>query len=231
MRPTHILFDFFGTLVDYSPSRTDQGYDETHALLSRLGATVSYDGFLTVWSDACAVFDGLSDQDDREFSMLEPGTAFLREVLGREPAPEETEEFVATYVREWSAGVHYLPGLADLVAELSARHRLAVVSNTHHPPLVPGHLASMGLLDAFDAVVTSVEVGWRKPHPKIYATALDVLGIEASAAVFVGDTYGPDYEGPERHGMTAFLIDPGRSAPVPDGRRLASVFDLPARLG
>ncbi|WP_052422849.1 HAD family hydrolase [Nonomuraea candida] len=231
MRGTHILFDFFGTLVVYSPSRTEQGYDATHALLRRLGATVSYEGFLDCWTRTAAEFDRLSDLDDHEFSMAEAGTAFLGEVLGRAPDPAEVEEFVTVYVGEWNAGVHYLPGLAGLVAELSAGHRLAVVSNTHLATLVPGHLAAMGLLEAFDAVVTSVEVGWRKPHPAIYDRALDVLGISASDAVFVGDTYGPDFAGPERHGMTAFLIDPHRREPaVPEERRLDSVFDLPGRL-
>ncbi|MEV0386009.1 HAD family hydrolase [Nonomuraea sp. NPDC050643] len=230
MRRTHILFDFFGTLVDYSPSRTEQGYDASYALLRRFGATLSYEGFLETWSRVSAELDRLSDVDDHEFSMAEAGTALLREILPREPGPAEVEEFVTAYVGEWNTGVHYLPGLAGLVEELSAGHRLAVVTNTHLPALVPGHLAAMGLLSAFDAVVTSVEVGWRKPHPKIYAKALGELGIEASAAVFVGDTYGPDFEGPERCGMAAYLIDPHRRAPVPEARRLRSVFDLPERL-
>ncbi|MFC7642797.1 HAD family hydrolase [Streptosporangium lutulentum] len=149
---------------------------------------------------------------------------------GPQAAPAEVEEFVSRYIREWNTGVRYLPGLADLIEELSAEYRLAVVTNTHQPTLVPDHLETMGVLSSFDAVITSVEVGWRKPHPKIYAAALDALGVQASSAVFVGDTHVPDYEGPERAGMTAFLIDPHHRVAVPETRRLASVFDLPRRL-
>ncbi|MGW0802663.1 HAD family hydrolase [Nonomuraea sp. NPDC002799] len=227
---THILFDFFGTLVAYSPSRTEQGYEGTHALLRRLGGTLTYEEFLAAWSGVSAEFDRLSDLDDHEFSMADAGTVFLTRALSREPSLAEVEEFAARYVAEWSTGVHYLPGLAELIEGLSAEYRLAVVTNTHQPSLVPGHLEAMGLRSSFDAVVTSVEVGWRKPHPKIYAGALGLLGVAASSAVFVGDTYGPDFEGPERAGMTAFLIDPHRSAGIPAERRLESVFDLPARL-
>ncbi|WP_188197121.1 HAD family hydrolase [Nonomuraea sp. SYSU D8015] len=230
-RITHILFDFFGTLVEYSPSRTEQGYESSHALLRRLGATLSYEEFLDGWSRVCAEFDGSSAQDDHEFSMTEVGAAFLGRVMPREPSAAEVAEFVSLYVSEWNAGVRYLPGLADLVGELSAHYRLAVVTNTHQPTLVPDHLEAMGLRAAFDAVITSVEVGWRKPHPKIYDSALGALGIQASAAVFVGDTEGPDFTGPERAGMTAFLIDPQRLAAIPEDRRLTSVFDLPGRLG
>lgn len=66
--------------------------------------------------------------------------------------------------------------------------------------------------------------------PKIYATTLDTLRIDATAALFVGDTYLPDFFGPERAGITAVLIDPHRQAPVPDARRLNSIIELPARL-
>ena len=54
-------------------------------------------------------------------------------------------------------------------------HRLAVVTNTHHPTLVPDHLDAMGLSPHIDAVITSVEVGWRKPHPAIYEAVLGAM--------------------------------------------------------
>lgn len=225
--PTHLLFDFFGTLVHYSESRTEQGYHGTHALLRRLGADLTYAEFLTRWAALCADFDRRSDVDDHEFSMVDVGGEFLAGVLGAEPARADVDAFVEQYVREWNTTVRYPDGIGDLIRGLAARYTLAVVTNTHHPPLVPGHLAAMGIRDCFDAVVTSVEVGWRKPHPTIYATALSALGITAGAAAFVGDTYVADFAGPSRAGMTAFLIDPGDIHRVPRERRLGSVFDLP----
>ncbi|MFK3982276.1 HAD family hydrolase [Micromonospora sp. NPDC050397] len=231
MPPSHILFDFFGTLVDYNASRTEQGYPKSHALVRQLGADLSYPEFLAAWTITSEEFDLLSDADDREFSMTQVGTAFLAIALGRRPEPAEVEAMVRTYVDEWNSGVSYPAGVAGLVRDLAVDHRLAVVTNTHQPDLVPDHLDAMGLLPHFDAVITSVEVGWRKPHPTIYDTALRTLGIDASAAVFVGDSYGPDWLGPERAGMTSFLIDPGRHADVPAARRLDSVLDLPAALG
>ena len=46
---TGILFDFFGTLVEYSPSRVEQGYHATHALLLNEGIDISYAAFLKTW--------------------------------------------------------------------------------------------------------------------------------------------------------------------------------------
>jgi putative hydrolase of the HAD superfamily len=226
-RPTHLLFDFFGTLVHYSESRTEQGYHGSHAMLRRLGADLTYAEFLAEWAALCADFDRRSDVDDHEFSMVDVGTEFLAAALGTAPARADVEAFVEEYVREWNTGVRYPDGVADLIRGLATRYRLAVVTNTYHPPLVPDHLAAMGIRDCFDAVITSVEVGWRKPHPTIYATALSALGVTAGAAAFVGDTYAADFAGPRRAGMTAFLIDPHDIHRVPVEHRLGSVFDLP----
>jgi len=54
---SHVLFDFFGTLVEYSASRTQQGYEQSHLLLSRAGSDLNYEGFLTRWSAHCDEFE------------------------------------------------------------------------------------------------------------------------------------------------------------------------------
>ncbi|MEO3822209.1 HAD family phosphatase [Actinomadura sp. B10D3] len=41
--------------------------------------------------------------------------------------------------------------------------------------------------DLFDAVVISCEVGMRKPDERIFRHALDLLGVEAAACVFIDD--------------------------------------------
>jgi len=43
-----------------------------------------------------------------------------------------------------------------------------------------------GFGNVWDSVVSSKEVGLKKPHPKIYQVALDQLGVKAREAVFVG---------------------------------------------
>jgi putative hydrolase of the HAD superfamily len=229
-RFTHVLFDFFGTLVNYSPSRTEQGFARSHDLTRTMGAALTYHEFLAAWSKTSERFDRLSDIDDREYSMTDIGTAFLGDVLGRVPESAEVDLLVRTYLSEWNKGVRYPPGIGDLLGALGAEYRLAVVSNTQEADLVPGHLEAMGVLRLFDTVVTSFEVGWRKPHPKIYTAALDELRIDPTAAVFVGDTCEADYHGPSQAGIRSFLIDPHNQAAIPAEARLSSIFELPARL-
>jgi hypothetical protein len=42
-----MLFDFFGTLVQYSPSRRSQGYEKTHRILKARKIELSYTSFPT----------------------------------------------------------------------------------------------------------------------------------------------------------------------------------------
>jgi putative hydrolase of the HAD superfamily len=228
---THVLLDFFGTLVSYSADPGEQGYHATHELVRSLGADADYPGFLQTWANVSAGFDQRSAADDSEYSMDEVAAAVLARLLGRAASADEACAVGLSFVREWGRGIRYPAGIQDLIAGLAGRFRLAVVSNTNQAGLVQGHLAAMGIDRYLDAVVTSVEVGWRKPHPAIYATALASVQIEPASAVFVGDTYAADYAGPEAAGMAAFLIDPGRRHDIPAARRLDSLADLPERLG
>ena len=89
-----------------------------------------------------------------------------------------------------------------------------------------------------EAVVSSAWAGARKPHPRIFEATLGKLGVAASDALFVGDTWGPDVVGPRAMGMAAlYLRRPGRwpdnAAPddpgaegVPDAPDLTAVLDL-----
>jgi len=157
--------------------------------------------------------------------------AFLAGLLQRAPSRADTAAFVASYIREWNAGVKYPAGISDLVALPAENFQLAIVTNTHKEDLVLDHLAAMGISRHFAAVITSVRVGYRKPHPAIYAAALGQVAAPSATTVFVGDTYQADYAGPAAAGIRPFLIDGADQDDIPAAQRLRSLSDLPRRLG
>ncbi len=63
-----------------------------------------------------------------------------------------------------------------------------------------------GLTTAIDALVSSAWVGARKPHRRIFDAALGEAAVTAAAAVFVGDTWGPDVEGPLTAGIRPLYL-------------------------
>lgn len=226
---THLVFDFFGTLVSYSASRTDQGYERTFELLRNAGSKLGYGEFLSLWSEVSAGFDESAERSNREFSMLELATAFLaRAVIPANRAL--TREFVETYISEWNTGVRYLDGVADLLRRLEPRFPLSIITNTHDPDLVPHHLQRMGVAHLFKEVVTSVEFGIRKPAAEIFDHTLALLGTSIENCVYVGADYEADFVGARTAGLRPLLIDPLDKAPIASEDRLSSILEIEKKL-
>lgn len=200
------------------------------AVVRSFGVDISEGAFVNRWESASGKFERRSCADDSEFSMDDLAEAFLTELLGHRPAQRQLDALVEAYLDEWNAGVEYPPEIVRILDDLAARFRLAVVTNTNDRVLVPQHLKAMSVADRIDLVVTSVEVGWRKPHPAIYQEALHRLAIQPSQAVFVGDTFEADFAGPMAVGIPAFLIDPNARHDVPAPQRLDRLADLADRL-
>jgi putative hydrolase of the HAD superfamily len=226
---THLVFDFFGTLVSYSASRTDQGYERTFELLRDAGSRLGYDEFLSLWSEISAGFDEAAERSNREFSMLELATAFLARAVG--PAESElASQFAETYISEWNKGVRYVDGVASLLERLESRHTLSIITNTHDPDLVPRHLQQMGVSHLFKEVVTSVEFGIRKPAAEIFDHALGLLDTSIENCIYIGDNYEADFVGARSAGIRALLIDPLDSAPITSEDRLSSILEIEKKL-
>lgn len=93
----------------------------------------------------------------------------------------------------------------EVLAAMRARGlRLAVCSNWDWD--LDQALDEVGLSDAFDVVVSSAWAGARKPHPRVFAHTLDKIGAAPRDVVFVGDSWGPDVEGPGAIGMTPVYL-------------------------
>ena len=60
-----------------------------------------------------------------------------------------------------------------------------------------------GLADFFEVVSVSCDLGYMKPHPKIFQHALDAMSVAPEEAVMVGDSLGADVAGAQALGMTA----------------------------
>jgi putative hydrolase of the HAD superfamily len=102
--------------------------------------------------------------------------------------------------------------------ELRTSHRLAVVSNFDYTPMACGILEREGIASLFETVLVSDEVGWRKPKPIIFETALRRLGVSAGEALFVGDRADIDVVGAQGVGMAAAWINRD-AAELPSGLR------------
>jgi putative hydrolase of the HAD superfamily len=95
--------------------------------------------------------------------------------------------------------------------------RLGIVSNNATPPRLAQAEIGPELGRRVETVVFSSDTGKRKPHPLIYRTACERLGVEPEACFFVGDRVREDVTGPAELGMRSALACWFRSEPSDDG--------------
>lgn len=98
------------------------------------------------------------------------------------------ETYVAHNLANHDAMVRTYPGVSELVRALrDDRHELGVVTSKRRESTEVG-LRAIGLADVFDVLVCSGETARAKPHPDPVLRALELLGVSAERAVFVGDS-------------------------------------------
>ncbi|MCP5056762.1 MAG: HAD family hydrolase [bacterium] len=231
-----VVFDFFGTLVSYAPNWTGEGFQRSHELLREAGADLGYQAFLETWDRTAQAFEERAALHLAEYSMEELTSAFLAQCPGLRVNGQDAglvDAFVATYVEEWSLAVTEIPGVDAMLARLRGDYTLAVLSNTNTEELVPSLLERVGIAHCFIEVVTSIELGVRKPGIAAFEAALGKLGATASESVYIGDNFEADYRGARRAGMSAFFVGSrdGRSqTQLPEHDRLDSVLNLERHL-
>jgi putative hydrolase of the HAD superfamily len=208
-RPAAILFDAGGTLILQDP--LEMG--------TRLGIPIDPEMAHRAHYHAMAEYSDLrlggeeADWDwwlERYFTLLEVEDPHL--------AGDRIQRGYAL----WN---HPIDGVADTIAGLKREGvRVAVVSNSDGT--VRASLGRAGLLDLFEFVLDSHEVGVSKPEPEIFHAALDRMGLTPEGAWYVGDSVFHDVNGARATGLAgAVLVDPYSLGPE-EVTRVASVADL-----
>jgi HAD superfamily hydrolase (TIGR01509 family) len=115
--------------------------------------------------------------------------------------------------------------MVALARELAARGvRVGVLSNSEGR--LEELLTEIGVVDAFAAVVDSGRVGIEKPDPRIFAHALEALGLPRGAdAVHIGDSYAADVVGALGAGWRAVWYGRVGEVPAADAGRVAVARD------
>ncbi len=222
-----ILFDLFDTLVWFDRSRLPELRVDGKVIRSTAGRLhqafrpyapgVELGEFVEALTWSWQEAERARRETHREVAAPER----LRLLIGRlglaetRLASEVVPVLLATHMRELSKAVVFPPHHGPLLDLLRKRHRLAIVSNFDYTPTARGILEREGIAHLFETVVVSDEVGWRKPEPVIFETALGQLGVSASEALYVGDRADIDVAGAQRVGMGAVWINRGAGALPP----------------
>lgn len=106
-----------------------------------------------------------------------------------------------------------IQGMADVLAELSRKFKLVLVSNYYGN--IERVLIEFNIRQYFVGVIDSGTVGVRKPDPAIWMMGVDLLGLKPTECLVVGDSYSRDIVPAKKIGCYTAWID-GKSYSVPE---------------
>jgi putative hydrolase of the HAD superfamily len=80
--------------------------------------------------------------------------------------------------RHWSERQHLIDSTLDLIRRLTPAYRIGLLSNADLS--LRNRLVEFDIVDLFDEIVVSADVGMAKPEPEIYTLAAERLGLPPS---------------------------------------------------
>ncbi len=167
-------------------------------------------------------FDGDEDVFWRDVN------AWILERLGISDRDGSLAEHLMTGFKRpdwWAAFDDAIPTVNALQ---SYGYRVGTIANARH--LVMARLHHTDLLERFDAITYSEEVGYKKPDARIFEVALGRMSVSAEQAVHVGDRLREDVQGAQAYGLRAILLDRDDRQSDADCERVQSLDELPALL-
>lgn len=220
-----ILWDFDGTLAIrpglWSAAMVDviDRHDPGHALSADDFRPSLSSGF--PWHDPDASHHHLSEPEawwDHLNGLIDAG--YRNAGYSDQQAATFTAHFRDVFldVDAWRVYEDVIPALTALT---HARWRHVIVSN--HVPELPDLVAALGLATYFERIVCSAHVGYEKPHPAIFQTAIE--DANADRIAMVGDNRRADVAGAAAVGIQGFLV---RRTDHPDA--LTDLHELTAAL-
>jgi len=219
MKP-YLLLDAGGTLLfmdqDYLSRLTDmQGF--------QVEAKRFYDGHfrLVHWFDTY-----VSTHQRFPSELTKPYLQILLRSVGlSEEGAAQAAQMAEARNKQTNLWGFTFPWVVETLGQLrSEGYRMSIISNSDGR--LEQELHDMGMEGYFERVYDSEVVGVRKPEPGIYELALEELGLQPEAALFVGDMFHIDIWGANRVGIPGLHLDPlglyeGRpGAHIPDLRQL-----------
>lgn len=149
--------------------------------------------------------------------------------LGAECADADVRAIRSSMSVPVSAGLTLFPGADELLQQIRGLDlRCVVLSNVGVRGAAEywSDFADLGVAHLVDAVVTSLEVGFRKPHPAMFAAAIEAAGCPPEECVMLGDSEVNDIAPAVALGMRAVRVAIEEPPPASSAAHVV-VTDLP----
>ena len=218
---TDVFFDLDHTLWDFETN----SYFAYKSLFEKHNIPVDIDDFEKVYQPINKQFwddysKGLKDKETVKYGRI----SATFEVLNIELSGDVIHSLGDGYLDFLKIQTHLMPGSLEILDYLKGKYRLHILTNGFKE--VQGDkMQHSGLVDYFDTLVSSEEVGKLKPHPDVFNFALQRTDTFAHNSFMIGDNLKSDVLGARNVGMHAIHYDPENTSDI-DEKIIPRVQDL-----
>ncbi|MDX2418851.1 MAG: phosphoglycolate phosphatase [Xanthomonadales bacterium] len=214
-KPTAIVWDLDGTLVDSAPD-----------LASALNTVLDMRGFFTlpITEVRTMIGNGVPKLVERGFNAV-----------GMRPDPSQLDELVAMFVEEYKAcatdNTRPYPGVVEALQDIHSMNIPMGVCTNKPEAFTRQILDGLGLSGYFSSVVGGDSTNARKPEPEPVLACLRGLVSKPASSLMIGDSVH-DVHAAHAAGVTIGVVPWGyRSAPVEELGANFVVSDLAVLTG
>jgi putative hydrolase of the HAD superfamily len=190
-----VIFDLFGTLVD---NFTVPEYQQVLAAMSSV-LKVPTDRFSQLWRDTFRLRTNGTHRTHQE------SIRYICHELGIPVTEEQVEEAAAIRLDYTIKTLKPRPEAMPVIKTLKKMgYRVGLISDCS--PETPAAWSKTPFDGIFDATVFSCVAGVKKPDPRIYKIATDMLKVKPEDCLYIGDGSSQELTGAKQVGMTAVLL-------------------------
>ena len=196
---TDIFFDLDHTLWDFEKNSALT----FELIFNQLGYSIKIDDFLYHYTPINHNYWKLYREN--KISQIELRSQRLIKTfnaLSYEIQSDQIEKISNLYISHLSSFPHLFKGTHQLLQHLKKDFRLHIITNGFEE-VQQLKIANSGLKSYFDFTFSAERVGFKKPHPQIFKTAIETVNTTPKASLMIGDNYEADIKGALQLGMQA----------------------------
>jgi putative hydrolase of the HAD superfamily len=226
MSVRHVFFDLDHTLWDFETNS-----DKTFAyIFERNRVAVDLESFTETYRPINRKYWKLFREDkvsktDLRYSRLREAFDALDFEAGDDLIHTLSEEYIAYLSLNNQLFAHAL----EVLEYLRKKYSLHIITNGFEE-VQHRKLASSRLEPYFEHVVTSENVGVKKPDPRIFQYAMEKAEARPIESIMIGDNYEADIQGALNVGMRAIMCEFNGELPREDVTTVKTLLELKEHL-
>ncbi len=203
MQIKHIFFDLDHTLWDFEINSSNT----FKHILSKNKVELDFERFMGVYSPINHRYWKLYRED--KVSKVDLRYGRLKETFDSLNY-NASDKLIDLLAEEY---IHFLPdhnklfdGAIEILEYLKPKYNMHIITNGFEE-VQHKKMESSNILTYFDKVITSEEVGVKKPNPKIFNYALEKSKANSHESIMIGDNFEADILGAKNVGMHTIFCE------------------------